>query len=61
MNHETHERHEQERFFRSLEKVYAKLRIQIPLYPPFRKGDSKIPPLKKGGQGGFERGVEHLS
>ncbi|MBI3600175.1 MAG: response regulator [Nitrospinae bacterium] len=28
--------------------------VQIPLNPPFSKGDLEFPPLEKGGEGGFE-------
>src|SRR3990170_3917400 len=29
--------------------------MKIPLNPPFSKGETRYPPLEKGGRGGFER------
>jgi len=29
--------------------------MKIPLNPPFSKGESRFPPLEKGGKGGFGR------
>ena len=30
--------------------------VEIPLHPPFSKGEISSPPLVKGGEGGFETG-----
>ena len=37
--------------------------VEIPLNPPFSKGEKRFPPLEKGGKGGFERlfSIELLS
>src|SRR3989304_7186224 len=35
--------------------------VEIPLNPPFSKGEKRFPPLEKGGRGGFKPGlIRHL-
>jgi Holliday junction DNA helicase RuvB len=33
--------------------------MKIPLNPPFSKGETRFPPLEKGGEGGFETGFSN--